>query len=79
MKCCAIVDTTRSFIAGGIAACGAVTVTHGFETVKIRCAKNAVSAHGHGVDECLDYNCRESCSRKKQHRGCTRGCSMVSR
>ncbi|KAH7552051.1 hypothetical protein BM1_08913 [Bipolaris maydis] len=25
-----------SFIAGGIAACGAVTVTHGFETVKIR-------------------------------------------
>lgn len=26
----------RSFIAGGIAACGAVTVTHGFETVKIR-------------------------------------------
>jgi hypothetical protein len=28
----------RSFIAGGIAACGAVTVTHGFETVKIRCA-----------------------------------------
>jgi hypothetical protein len=28
---------TSSFIAGGIAACGAVTVTHGFETVKIRC------------------------------------------
>ncbi|KAF2273156.1 mitochondrial carrier [Westerdykella ornata] len=28
--------TTGSFIAGGIAACGAVTVTHGFETVKIR-------------------------------------------
>lgn len=26
----------RSFIAGGVAACGAVTVTHGFETVKIR-------------------------------------------
>ena len=26
----------RSFIAGGIAACGAVTVTHSFETVKIR-------------------------------------------
>ena len=25
-----------SFIAGGIAACGAVTVTHSFETVKIR-------------------------------------------
>jgi len=28
--------TTGAFIAGGIAACGAVTVTHGFETVKIR-------------------------------------------
>ncbi|KAL9096965.1 MAG: hypothetical protein Q9165_000929 [Trypethelium subeluteriae] len=28
--------TVGSFIAGGIAACGAVTVTHGFETVKIR-------------------------------------------
>ena len=26
----------RAFIAGGIAACGAVTVTHSFETVKIR-------------------------------------------
>lgn len=26
----------RAFIAGGIAACGAVTVTHGFETTKIR-------------------------------------------
>lgn len=25
-----------AFIAGGLAACGAVTVTHGFETVKIR-------------------------------------------
>ncbi|TKA82335.1 hypothetical protein B0A49_00076 [Cryomyces minteri] len=28
--------STTAFIAGGIAACGAVTVTHGFETVKIR-------------------------------------------
>ncbi|KAI9678646.1 MAG: Mitochondrial oxaloacetate carrier protein [Caeruleum heppii] len=28
--------TLGAFIAGGIAACGAVTVTHGFETVKIR-------------------------------------------
>ncbi|KAK8170365.1 mitochondrial carrier domain-containing protein [Phyllosticta citribraziliensis] len=28
--------TAGSFIAGGIAACGAVTVTHSFETVKIR-------------------------------------------
>lgn len=28
--------TIGSFIAGGIAACGAVTVTHSFETVKIR-------------------------------------------
>ena len=26
----------RSFIAGGIAACGAVTATHPFETIKIR-------------------------------------------
>ena len=26
----------RAFIAGGIAACGAVTATHPFETVKIR-------------------------------------------
>ena len=26
----------RAFAAGGIAACGAVTVTHPFETVKIR-------------------------------------------
>jgi len=32
-------DTNSSFIAGGIAACGAVTVTHGFETVKLRCAE----------------------------------------
>lgn len=30
--------TYSAFIAGGIAACGAVTVTHGFETVKIRYA-----------------------------------------
>jgi solute carrier family 25 protein 34/35 len=28
--------TVGSFIAGGIAACGAVSVTHSFETVKIR-------------------------------------------
>ncbi|KAF1814980.1 mitochondrial carrier protein [Eremomyces bilateralis CBS 781.70] len=28
--------TAGAFVAGGIAACGAVTVTHGFETVKIR-------------------------------------------
>ena len=28
--------TPGAFIAGGIAACGAVTVTHSFETVKIR-------------------------------------------
>ncbi|KAI9887267.1 MAG: Mitochondrial oxaloacetate carrier protein [Watsoniomyces obsoletus] len=28
--------TVGAFIAGGLAACGAVTVTHGFETVKIR-------------------------------------------
>jgi solute carrier family 25 protein 34/35 len=28
--------TIGSFIAGGIAACGAVSVTHSFETVKIR-------------------------------------------
>lgn len=28
--------TIGSFIAGGIAACGAVTVTHSFETIKIR-------------------------------------------
>ncbi|OCL05389.1 mitochondrial carrier [Glonium stellatum] len=28
--------TLGAFIAGGVAACGAVTVTHGFETIKIR-------------------------------------------
>lgn len=28
--------TLGSFVAGGIAACGAVTVTHSFETIKIR-------------------------------------------
>lgn len=28
--------TLGGFLAGGIAACGAVTVTHGFETVKTR-------------------------------------------
>jgi hypothetical protein len=38
MDNCADPDAHRSFIAGGIAACGAVTVTHGFETVKIRYA-----------------------------------------
>jgi hypothetical protein len=30
------VSLYRAFLAGGIAACGAVTVTHSFETVKIR-------------------------------------------
>lgn len=29
-------STTGAFIAGGVAACGAVTVTHSFETIKIR-------------------------------------------
>ncbi|CRK48188.1 hypothetical protein BN1723_001445, partial [Verticillium longisporum] len=29
--------TLGAFLAGGIAACGAVTATHPFETVKIRC------------------------------------------
>lgn len=28
--------TLGGFIAGGVAACGAVTVTHSFETIKIR-------------------------------------------
>jgi solute carrier family 25 protein 34/35 len=37
-NCALMINAHRSFIAGGIAACGAVTVTHGFETVKIRCA-----------------------------------------
>lgn len=32
----AMSTTVGSFVAGGIAACGAVTVTHSFETVKIR-------------------------------------------
>ncbi|EDN05982.1 mitochondrial oxaloacetate transport protein [Histoplasma mississippiense (nom. inval.)] len=32
--------TAGAFIAGGLAACGAVTVTHSFETVKIRCKEN---------------------------------------
>ncbi|KAL1980347.1 hypothetical protein VTN96DRAFT_4250 [Rasamsonia emersonii] len=48
--------TTGAFIAGGIAACGAVTVTHSFETVKIRLqlqgelqAKNAVEKKYRGV------------------------------
>jgi hypothetical protein len=31
-----LADKNRAFIAGGIAACGAVTATHPFETVKIR-------------------------------------------
>jgi hypothetical protein len=33
----------RAFIAGGIAACGAVTVTHGFETTKIRYVPSALA------------------------------------
>lgn len=32
----ALLTVNRAFIAGGIAACGAVTATHPFETVKIR-------------------------------------------
>jgi hypothetical protein len=31
-----LLPNCSSFIAGGVAACGAVTATHGFETVKIR-------------------------------------------
>ena len=31
-------STTSAFLGGGIAACGAVTATHPFETVKIRYA-----------------------------------------
>lgn len=31
-----LIYVPSAFVAGGLAACGAVTVTHGFETVKIR-------------------------------------------
>ena len=31
-----LIEGHRAFVAGGIAACGAVTATHPFETVKIR-------------------------------------------
>lgn len=34
--CTQLILLLSSFIAGGIAGCGAVTVTHSFETVKIR-------------------------------------------
>jgi hypothetical protein len=34
-----------AFIAGGLAACGAVTVTHGFETVKIRYGCSEIFDH----------------------------------
>ncbi|KAI2471417.1 hypothetical protein F4781DRAFT_429310 [Annulohypoxylon bovei var. microspora] len=33
--------TAGAFVAGGIAACGAVTATHPFETVKIRYADHS--------------------------------------
>jgi hypothetical protein len=33
-----------AFIAGGVAACGAVTATHPFETVKIRFVRTALPA-----------------------------------
>lgn len=35
--------TLGGFVAGGLAACGAVTVTHGFETVKTRFFSRALS------------------------------------
>lgn len=38
--------TLGGFLAGGIAACGAVTVTHGFETVKTRFSLLVSGAEG---------------------------------
>ena len=54
-----------SFIAGGIAACGAVTVTHGFETVKIRYACIVPFLRFRLAYTDTDYNYRENYSRRR--------------
>lgn len=57
--------TFGAFIGGGIAACGAVTVTHGFETVKIRLQlQGELQAKG---------------TAPKQYRGVLHGMSVILR
>lgn len=40
-----LVLSSRAFIAGGLAACGAVTVSHPFETIKIRSVPPEFKSH----------------------------------
>lgn len=54
----------RAFIAGGIAACGAVTVTHSFETVKIRYVKSRALRIPEANLVGPGYNYRESYKRR---------------
>ena len=67
---------TRAFIAGGVAACGAVTVTHGFETVKIRYCLELEEAMGGSLRSIAygklpGYNYKESCNPNRKLAGCT--------
>lgn len=68
----------RAFVAGGIAACGAVTVTHSFETVKIRCACAVSSAPIAKAYQCIDCSSKENFNRKRLHHACTKALCMVS-
>lgn len=65
--------TLGGFLAGGIAACGAVTVTHGFETVKTRFFAPGfpvlkICAHTKSAIGC---SCRASFRRRLKQRGST--------
>ena len=68
---------TSSFIAGGIAACGAVTVTHGFETVKIRCASLYSNLPNILVDDHSGCNYKANLKQKVTRRGYTEAYSTV--
>ncbi|KAL9606656.1 MAG: hypothetical protein Q9179_000178 [Wetmoreana sp. 5 TL-2023] len=73
--------TTGAFIAGGIAACGAVTVTHPFETVKIRYEEMGTGITAKLVAETvtvIGYNYRVNYSRSKKRHDYTEEFSMAS-
>lgn len=58
---------SRAFVAGGIAACGAVTVTHSFETVKIRYVHSNHARSEFRESQlirviCSAYNYKENCN-----------------
>lgn len=68
---------SRAFIAGGIAACGAVTVTHGFETVKIRFVQaRPIAANKHSW-YIQGFNYRGNSNQKRMRRDSTEGSYTV--